>query len=94
MLKFDKDLMKVNIEMMVDTAVWKSKSKLDFDLRDDIKRCYFEFEQQAKKLCSTKKNQYLHKLYAVYPVTSVSKSVRMTRVLDWLSWTVVTIIES
>ena len=58
---FDKDLVKVNIEQMVDTAVWKTKSKVDFDLRDDIKRCYFQFEQQAKKVCSSKKNQHLHR---------------------------------
>jgi len=58
---FDKDLVKVNIEQMVDTAAWKTQSKVDFDLRDDIKRCCFKFEQQGKKLCSSRKNQHLHR---------------------------------
>ena len=58
---FDKDLVIVNIKQMVDTVTWRTKSKVDFDLRDDIKRCYFEFEQQGKKICATKKNVYMHR---------------------------------
>ena len=58
---FDKDLVKVNIEQMVDTAVWKTKSKVDFDLREDIKRCYFDFERQGKKICLSRKNQHCHR---------------------------------
>ena len=58
---FDPDKVKVNIEETVDAAVWKTNEKVDFDMREDIKRCYFEFEKDGEKLCSSKENVYLHR---------------------------------
>ena len=53
--------MKVNIEKSLDTTVWKTHKEVDFDVREDIKRCYFDFEKEAEKVCSSKKNIYLHR---------------------------------
>ena len=53
--------MKVNIEECVDSTVWKTKGKVGFDLRDEIKRFYFDFEKKAKQVCSSKKNQIFHR---------------------------------
>ena len=58
---FDHDQVKVNIEKALDTAVWKTHGQVDFDVKDDIKRCYFDFEKEAEKVCSSKKNIYLHR---------------------------------
>ena len=58
---FDHDQVKVNIEKALDTAVWKTNEQVDFDVREDIKRCYFDFEKEAEKVCSSKKNTFLHK---------------------------------
>ena len=58
---FDQDQVKVNIEKALDTTVWKTNKQVDFDVREDIKRCYFEFEKEAGKVVSSKKNVYLHR---------------------------------
>jgi len=58
---FDRDQVKVNVEELVDSVVWRTKEKVGFDLRDEIKRHYFDFEKEAKKVCSSKKNQMLHR---------------------------------
>ena len=50
------------VEECVDSVMWKTKStSVDFDLRDNIKKCYFDFERQSEKVCSSKKNLAFHK---------------------------------
>ena len=58
---YDSEMVKVNIEEAVDSAVWKTKGKVDFDMREDVKRCYFQFEKDSEKVCSSKKNIFLHR---------------------------------
>ena len=58
---FDQDQVKVNIEKALDTIMWRTEEQVDFELREDIKRCYFDFEKKADKVCSSKKNVYLHR---------------------------------
>ena len=59
---FDRTKVKVYIEEAIDSLLWKtSETHVDFDLRDNIKKCYFDYERQGEKVCSSKKNQFLHK---------------------------------
>ena len=59
---FEKTKVKVYVEECVDSVMWKTKStSVDFDLRDNIKKCYFDFERQGEKVSSSKKNLAFHK---------------------------------
>lgn len=58
---FDTDKVKANIECAVDTAIWKTNTKTDFDFCDDVKRCFFEFEKKSKFILQSKRNVALHR---------------------------------
>ena len=58
---FDTDRVKAEIESTVDSAVWKTNTKVDFDFRDDVKRCFFDFEKKSKLIIQSKRNVALHR---------------------------------
>ena len=58
---FDTDRVKAEIESTVDSAVWKTNTKVNFDFRDDVKRCFFDFEEKSKLILQSKRNVALHR---------------------------------
>ena len=68
---------------MVDTVAWKTKSKVDFDLRDDIKRCYFSLNDKLNRSVRLKRTSIYTVHYVFYLVIKESVYARMIKVLDW-----------
>ena len=52
---FEHEKIKINIERALNDVTWRTSSKVDFDLKEDIRNLYYKFHNESKMLFKSKK---------------------------------------
>ena len=57
---FEHDKIKINIERALNDVTWRTSSKVDFQLKEDIRNVYYKFYNESKMLFKSKKHRAYH----------------------------------
>ena len=57
---FEHEKIKIYVERAFNDATWRTNSKVDFDLKEDVRNLYFKFYNESKTLFKSKKHRAFH----------------------------------